>query len=421
MSLINCHPTYIMNKKALKNLRILYKNITTSIAFIPGTVAIGFLLLSFLMVQFDFSETGKAIKSNAHWLTLKDASTARTIISTITGGVISLTVFSFSMVMILLNQAASQMSNRILDKLIGNRFQQTILGFYIGTIVYALFLLSTIRDINSGIYVPAISTYFLIALTVVDIFLFIYFLHYVTQSVKYDTIIHQIYDATKQSLEEICIREDSGYSPELFTEKQVSVNSYKSGIFQGFLREGLLSICEREDLVISFNYPVGTFILKDLPFLVVNKEISEEVQSELNSLIDIHRGQNIDSSYHYGFRQLMEVAVRALSPGINDPGTAVLSLQSLSQLLAFRLKNTPSNQIKDDNGVIRVRTKKRSFSDLLNDYVYPIWDYGKGDRLLVNEMYHILVQLHTLQNIKEVSELLTVVEAVKLKMDLSAS
>lgn len=155
--------------------------------------------------------------------------------------------------------------------------------------------------------------------------------------------------------------------------------------------------------------------------MVVNKEISEEVQSELNSLIDIHRGQNIDSSYHYGFRQLMEVAVRALSPGINDPGTAVLSLQSLSQLLAFRLKNTPSNQIKDDNGVIRVRTKERSFSDLLNDYVYPIWDYGKGDRLLVNEMYHILVQLHTLQNIKEVSVLLTVVEAVKLKMDLSAS
>ncbi len=82
--------------------------------------------------------------------------------------------------MILLNQAASQMSNRMLDSMIGNKFQQIILGFYIGTIVYSLFLLSTIRDITSGIYVPALSIYLLLLFTVVDIFLFIYFLHYLT-------------------------------------------------------------------------------------------------------------------------------------------------------------------------------------------------------------------------------------------------
>ena len=90
------------------------------------------------------------------------------------------------MVMIALNQAASQMSNRVLSSMIENRFQQIVLGFYIGTIVYALFLLSTIRDINSGVYVPALSIYLLILLTVIDIFLFIYFLDYVTQTVKYE-------------------------------------------------------------------------------------------------------------------------------------------------------------------------------------------------------------------------------------------
>ena len=128
-----------MIQSILKWFWTIYKQTIASIAFIPALIAIFFLLLSFFMVQFDFSESGKDIKSNAHWLTLKDASTARSIISSIVSGIISLTVFSFSMVMILLNQAASQMSNRILDKLIGNRFQQTVLGFYIGTIVMHYF------------------------------------------------------------------------------------------------------------------------------------------------------------------------------------------------------------------------------------------------------------------------------------------
>jgi uncharacterized membrane protein len=87
--------------------------------------------------------------SNSNWLSQKDADTARSICSTIAGAIISLAVFSFSMVMTLLSQAAAQMSSRV-DTLISNRFQQVVLEFYIGTIVYALFLLSTIRDINRG-------------------------------------------------------------------------------------------------------------------------------------------------------------------------------------------------------------------------------------------------------------------------------
>ena len=159
-----------------KWIRIYYKKTVESIAFYPALIAVGFLILSWGMLAFDFSDYGKQIKSGLSWLSLKDASTARTIISTVAGAIISLTVFSFSMVMIVLNQAASQMSNRVLNSMIENRFQQIILGIYIGTIVYALFLLSTIRDISSGIYVPAFSIYALILLTVIDIFLFIYFL-----------------------------------------------------------------------------------------------------------------------------------------------------------------------------------------------------------------------------------------------------
>jgi len=190
-----------MNMNLTKWLRLYYKKFTGSIAFYPMLIAVAFLLLSWGMLEIDFSDWGKELKSGLSWLSLKDASTARSIISTIAGAIISLTVFSFSMVMIVLNQAASQMSNRVLSSMIENRFQQTVLGFYIGTIVYALFLLSTIRDIASGIYVPALSVYLLILLTVIDIFLFIYFLDYVTQTVKYETVINRVKKQTLHTMQ----------------------------------------------------------------------------------------------------------------------------------------------------------------------------------------------------------------------------
>lgn len=410
----------VLAQNTLKSMNILYSKTISSIAFIPAIVAFVFLFLSVFMVQFDYSESGKAIKSNSHWLTLKDASTARSIISTITGGIISLTVFSFSMVMILLNQAASQMSNRILEKLIGNRFQQIVLGFYIGTIVYALFLLSTIRDIDSGVYVPAISTYLLISFTVIDIFLFIYFLHYVTQSVRYETIIHKIFNDTQKSLERNCILSDVK-EPSSQQLSGTVLRASKSGIYQGFMEKPLLALCSRENLVIRMEWPSGTMIIKNTPVLsVLNKnEVSEDLREEITGFINIHGGQNIDTNYYYGFRQLMEVAVKALSPGINDPGTAILSLQALGHLLKIRSEHYPQHEILDQDKVSRILVKERTLEEIFAECIYPIWDYGKHDRLLTMEMHHILLLLCTHTNMPVFDKMLDKVKRSEMYQDLN--
>ncbi|MFT7350944.1 MAG: putative membrane protein, partial [Flavobacterium sp.] len=231
-----------------------YLKIVRSIGFYPFLITIGFLVLSYFSLLFDFSEIGLNIKKSSFWISLKDAETTRTIISTITSGVISLTVFSFSMVMIVLNQTASQMSNRILDKLIGSRFQQFVLGLYLGTIVYALFLLSSIRDLDSGIQIPAISTYFLIFLTIVDLFVFIYFLHFITQSVKYETIIKRIYIETLASLEKFVFNNKAENltnipNQEVFAIKML-VKVPKSGVYLGFRLDELIAFCDKNDCLL---------------------------------------------------------------------------------------------------------------------------------------------------------------------------
>lgn len=244
-----------------KWIKIIYNKTITSISFVPALIALGFLLLAFLMILFDFSEAGKAIKSNPNWIKLRDPNTARSIISAIVGGMLTLTVFSFSMVMILLNQAASQMSNRVLDKLIGNRFQQFVLGFYIGTIVYALFLLTSIRDSESGINVPAISIYLLIIFTVGNIFLFIYFLHFITQSVKYDTIIYKIFDDTIFALQNHCTLKTIE-EPTTTKGPAIIVNAHKTGIYQGFDMKPLIEICALYNITITSYYPLAPLCCK---------------------------------------------------------------------------------------------------------------------------------------------------------------
>ncbi len=400
---------------AAKWFKITFKNIVTSIAFLPAVIAMLFLLLSYATILFDFSEQGKTIKSNLHWLSLKDASTARSICSAIVGGIISLAVFSFSMVMILLNQAASQMSNRILGKLISNRFQQFVLGFYIGTIVYALFLLSTIRDINTGIYVPAISTYLLIALTIADIFLFIYFLHYITRAIKYETIIHEIYDTTKDEINKHCTLKTCPVAT--VETSAIKISAHRSGLYQGFEKNGMIALCEKHNATVCLLHPVGTYLLEGTPLLTVSckKNLPKDFEEKLSVLVNIHRGQKIETSCYYGFSQLMEIAIKALSPGINDPGTAVISLHALGDLLSLKITRFAEVYLMDKENIVRVIVKEKTFEELFNECILPIWDYGKHDRLIQEQMLNILTQLKLKAPEPVIETLLTSVQsAIKI-------
>jgi uncharacterized membrane protein len=83
----------------------------------------------------------------------------------------------------------------------------------------------------------------------------------------------------------------------------------------------------------------------------------------------------------------MEVGIKALSPGISDPGTAVQALRALSKLIAFRINNLPNNAITDKRKEIRIITTERTVEDLVRLTLLPIWDYGKEDRMIQNELY----------------------------------
>ena len=133
-----------MIRNITKFLKKNYQDIIQSIAFYPMIISLGFLLLALGSLQFENLEIVSAIKKKIPYIFIEDYETARSILSTIIGGIISLTVFSFSMVMVVLNQASSNFSPRLLPSLISNKRHQIILGFYIGTLLYCIIILTAL-------------------------------------------------------------------------------------------------------------------------------------------------------------------------------------------------------------------------------------------------------------------------------------
>lgn len=388
-----------------KWVRKYYNKMMSSIAFYPAIIALGFLLLSLLMLDLDFSAWGKQFKGSISWISLKDASTARSIISTVAGAVISLTVFSFSMVMIVLNQAASQMSNRVLGSMIQNRFQQMILGFYIGTIVYALFLLTTIRDIDTGVSVPALSIYLLIVFTVIDIFLFIYFLDYVTQTVKYETVIDRVEQQTMHTMKKKFVK-NCNEGVDWSQLHSVEIHSEESNYYQGFSEKKLMKLACEENLHFSILCKVSTYLLEGSVFMVVySKEvINDKCRKEILAAIDFFKGHPIDRNADYGFQQLAEVAIKALSPGINDPGTAVISLHALTNLLVYRMNHHQPAIIKDADNNPRIFVQSSSFEELFEKCIHPIRSYGEKDQYIQNELIFMMNQLKKADDKRQYTE-----------------
>ena len=382
----------------IKWLRKLYNKSIHSIAFYPALISLGILVLFIMIYDAESSAAAKALKSSFVWMNLKHAEAARTIITTITAGIIGLTVFSFSMVMVVMSQAASQMTNRILDNLIGNKFQQFTLGFYLGTILSSFFLLTVVDDKGSP-QVPSLSVFILVLLTVVDLFLFVSFLHYVTQSVRFEYLIKRIHQKTIDSLMNAKSKTSPGHWALQYSE-YLEVLSPQSNYFQGINTRQLVKYSWENKIQIEF-YPVRcTYITKGQPLLKIYFEsMPDETRvKKLFESIDFYTAQEIDKNPFYGFAHLTEVAIKALSPGINDPNTAVLCINSLTDLLIIKMKDSAVNVFSDKHDTPRIFLKDHSFGFLFNYCIYPIWDYGKRDRFIIMALKRAMEYLRNADN-----------------------
>ncbi len=185
-----------------------FTTVQSKIAFYPSLIGFAGFFLALGMIILEKQGISRSIIKVFPMLMVEEGDTALNVLSTCIGGLISMMVFSFSMVMLLLSQASSNYSPRLLPGLISNKRHQIILGLFLATIVYNIFTLFSVNTSEEKYALPGFSILLGVVLTIVCLSAFIFFIHNISQSIQINNIMDGIYDDAIHRLNEIIDDED---------------------------------------------------------------------------------------------------------------------------------------------------------------------------------------------------------------------
>ncbi|UWX55860.1 DUF2254 domain-containing protein [Maribacter litopenaei] len=377
----------------MNRLKNIFYRVRSKIAFYPTIISITGILVAFIFIYLEQRHVSKYLMEIAPGLVIDNTETARTLLSTLIGGLISLMVFSFSMVMILLNQASSNFSPRVLPGIISDEKHQIVLGLYIAVILYNIFILVSIEPTDATYQTPGFSVLIAIILTVICLASFIYFIHHISQSIQVSTILYSIHSRTKERLANTIEAEKETSNEFTPIKNWTALELGTTGYFQGILKDDLLGICLENELKITLNIKKGQFVLCDEEGIMVSKPVSEKLKKKILKSLIISNEELTGDNYIYGFRQISEIGIKAMSPGINDPGTALNSIDYLTELFTFLLRIKDFEYVSDKKGNNRVQIKRSTFPEVLYNVLATYRPYCTHDVMVTRKLLYMLTLL----------------------------
>lgn len=370
-----------------------FRFLKSKIAFYPGLFALFGLALALLLVFLDSSILLLEPENDRAFPLIESSNTARSILSACITGLIAMMTFSFSMVMLLLSQASSDYSPRLLPGLISDKTHQSILGIFLATILFCIVVLYNVKAEDASSKIPHLSLVLAILFTMLCIYAFIYFIHNISESIQISNILQGIYRTAKKTMKkelEEQQKEENLYLPSTKTWYEYQAQS--GGYLQNISYPTLLDICDETDNRIHILPAQGMFVLQEIAVFRSQKELEEKEIKAVLSAFSFGREEFVEDNYVLAFKQITEVVVKAMSPGINDPGTALTGIDYLSELFAIRLKLKDERILgRDGKGYVRVPIVK--FEDLLYQVMASIRVYCKKDVTLVQKILLMLSYL----------------------------
>lgn len=374
------------------NINSFFKSIKTNIAFYPSILAVFGFTFSFFMILLEENGISKYLLDVLPQLVVEDGDTALTVLSVCIGGLISMMVFSFSMVMLLLSQASSNFSPRLLPGLISDKRHQIILGIYLATIIYCIFTMFSIEPSGEKYTLPGFSVLLGIVFTIICLCSFIYFIHNMSESIQISNILDDIYEEARLRLKDILLKEKKFSTNSNFdiTENWHPYKSKHSGYFQNVATKNILSFCKECDTKIFIKIPKGLYVLENVVFFLSERKLTEAQLSTFNSSISFSRSELVSENYSLAFKQITEIAVKAMSPGINDPGTAVNAIDYLTELFALRMQKKEIEIYVDADKIPYFRLESIKFRELIYNVMASLRTYCKHDPIIVQKLLWML-------------------------------
>ena len=381
-------------------VRGFYEDLTTSLWFRPLFWMLGLGLLAIILITLDRTSAGDAARDFLPDILLGDTDSVRTMLGAIAGAMLTVTSLSFTMMMSTVVQTANAYTPRLLRQYIGDPNNQNVLGVLIGTFLYTLLVLYSIRG-GDTMFVPLIASNVAVILAIASTIAFVYFLNYAATSIKVGNIISLIVSTTHQVIE----RQFEAELGEPWEDEQPYntpdddphvIHAYETGYIQIYNLTELFEEAAERDLTIEIVSLVGDFVLKGVPLMRVwpAKKVDDDLLDLANGSYVVNRERTESQDIRFGFRQLSDIALRALSPGINDPSTAINAIHSLAAMLSYVISNRPISHVRcDESGTPRIILPAQTFRALVDEAFVQLRHYGKEDFLVVSNLIEMCGQV----------------------------
>lgn len=368
------------------------RKVSSSIAFYPAIISLLGILIAYLSIRLELLGASNYLQEKLPILVVRNADTARTLLSTFISGIITLTVFSFTMVMVILNQAAGRYSPRLLPGLITDKTHQIVLGAYIATIVYCTLIMRYIQPETASYRLPGFSIMLAIISTLTCIALFVFFIHSISLKIRIEYILREIFVDHKHTMHKLAELQAQGDESYKIPDLSVRISNYKRDAlyYRSFHDHELPSNKGTKAEWIEIIPARGAFLHPDDTLLLTTSAGKSSLGKEIDSLFTFDQTPYESPNLNDGFRQVSEIITKAMSPGINDPGTALDAIDTLGKLLQERLKLRDQwLELVRDNEYILIKHIKH-FDELLFDIMAPIRLYCKKDVIVVIKLVRML-------------------------------
>ncbi len=362
----------------------------TSLWFVPSIMVMLAILLAFFTVYLD------AFYVPEHNLSFPlvsgtDIDAVRSLLGTIAASMITVTSIAFSITIVALTLASSQFGPRLLRNFMMDRGTQVVLGSFISNFLFCILIFCAISFQKPYAFKPGISAVTAILMTFLSVGILIYFIHHVAKSIQADVVIDQVYTELKHSIDKLFPNEKAS-DTEQHTQDSSAIENNKAhhqnissigcGYVQAIDSEKLISIASEHDLLIDCQYSAGDFVVAGTQMGQVfsDQEISKELNQRICCAIHLGAYRTPVQDPEFAIRQLVEIALRALSPGINDPFTAMTCIDKLTAVLCnLCSKAFPQQKHFDQQDNLRLITKAFAFADIGEAAFNQIRQHACGD------------------------------------------
>jgi uncharacterized membrane protein len=325
------------------------------------------------------------------WVLSGSADAAQQVLTTLAAAVITVVGLVFSITIVALTLASTQFGPRMLRNFIRDRGTQLTLGTFVATFLYMVLALVAISPGPHGDFVPHLSITVALGLTVVDLAMLIYFINHIAKAIQLPQVIAAVAGDLARAIEAqggadahaVDGRERGLSAAEILSRMEHTgavIRTPESGYLQYLRHDRLIRIAREADAVIHLPYRPGHFLVQGHPLATVwPAEAAPHVAENLGRSQVTGPYRTLTQDISFGFDQLVEIAIRALSPAVNDTFTALTCIDWLSDCLCrITVGWHPQRVHRDRNGYVRVIAYQTDYERLVQRSFEKIRQAGVG-------------------------------------------